>query len=84
MLDILDCVQYNFVKAQAKMIVTDKEVCVMNTITHDFVIAPGAGIKKKNVIYVIIPPLLYAIYAGIGYCYLVIAEKIEKNNSSNK
>lgn len=48
MLDILDCVQYNFVKAQAKMIVTDKEVCVMNTITHDFVIAPGAGIKKKT------------------------------------
>jgi len=32
-----------------------------------FVIASGAGIKRKNVFYVIIPPLLYAVYAGIGY-----------------
>ncbi len=50
---------------------------IQNTLTHlivpvvavldFFVIAPGAGIEKKNVIYVIIPPLLYAIYAGIGY-----------------
>ena len=32
-----------------------------------FVTAPGAAIKRKSVIYVIIPPLLYAIYAGIGY-----------------
>ena len=50
---------------------------IQNTLTHlvvpiaaaadFFVIASGAGIKKKNVIYVIIPPLLYVIYAGIGY-----------------
>ncbi len=32
-----------------------------------FVIASTTQIKLKNVIYVIIPPLLYAIYAGIGY-----------------
>ncbi|MCR5157161.1 MAG: Pr6Pr family membrane protein [Butyrivibrio sp.] len=48
-----------------------------NTLTHlvvpvaavidFFVIAPGAGISRKNVFYVIIPPILYAIYAGIGY-----------------
>lgn len=50
---------------------------LQNTLTHlvvpvvsvldFFVIAPGAGISRKNVIYVIIPPILYAIYAGIGY-----------------
>lgn len=50
---------------------------VQNTLTHlivpvvsvidFFVIAPKAGISKKNVIYVIVPPILYAIYAGIGY-----------------
>ena len=50
---------------------------IQNTLTHlivpvtavldFFVVAPGAGIEKKNVIYVTIPPLLYAIYAGIGY-----------------
>ncbi len=50
---------------------------VQNTLTHlvvpvaavadYFVAASGAGTKRKNVIYVIIPPLLYAIYAGIGY-----------------
>ena len=50
---------------------------IQNTLTHAvvpvlsvidfFVVATGAGIEKKNVIYVIIPPILYAIYAGIGY-----------------
>ncbi|MBO6094306.1 MAG: Pr6Pr family membrane protein [Oscillospiraceae bacterium] len=50
---------------------------IQNTLTHlvvpaaavadFFVIASGAGIKRKNAVYVIIPPLLYAIYAGIGY-----------------
>lgn len=50
---------------------------LQNTLTHlvvpvvsvidFFIIAPGAGISRKNVIYVIIPPILYAIYAGIGY-----------------
>ena len=32
-----------------------------------FVTAPAARIKRKNVIYVVVPPLLYAAYAGIGY-----------------
>ncbi len=32
-----------------------------------FVVAASAKIAKKNVIYVIIPPILYAIYASIGY-----------------
>ena len=50
---------------------------IQNTLTHlvvpvtavadFFVTVPGAGIRKRNVFYVIIPPLLYAIYAGIGY-----------------
>ena len=48
-----------------------------NTLTHlvvpvaaaadYFVAASGAETNRKNVIYVIIPPLLYVIYAGIGY-----------------
>ena len=50
---------------------------LQNTLTHlvvpvvavidFFVVAPVARISKKNVIFVIIPPILYAIYAGIGY-----------------
>ena len=50
---------------------------VQNTLTHvvvpiaavaDFlIVAYGEDIRKKNVIYVIIPPVLYAIYAAIGY-----------------
>ena len=50
---------------------------VQNTLTHlvvpvlavidFFVIAPTAEIKRKHVLFVIIPPILYAIYAGIGY-----------------
>ncbi len=50
---------------------------IQNTLTHlivpvvavidFFVVAPKANIHKKNVIFVIIPPILYAIYAGIGY-----------------
>ncbi len=32
-----------------------------------FVIASTTQIKYRNIFYVIIPPLLYAIYAGIGY-----------------
>ena len=32
-----------------------------------FIIASTTQIKYRNVFYVIIPPLLYAIYAGIGY-----------------
>lgn len=48
-----------------------------NTLTHmvvpvvailDFFLIGAYGdLKKKNVVYVIIPPLAYAIYAGIGY-----------------
>ena len=37
------------------------------SIADFFVVCSGAGIKRKNVIYVIIPPLLYAAYAGIAY-----------------
>ncbi len=50
---------------------------IQNTLTHlivpvaaviDFFVISGVTtIKKSNVIYVIIPPILYAIYAGIGY-----------------
>lgn len=50
---------------------------VPNTLTHVvvpfvaiidfFVVASGAEIKRRSVVYVIIPPLLYAIYAWIGY-----------------
>ena len=32
-----------------------------------FVVGISMIFKKKDVIYVIIPPLLYAIYTGIGY-----------------
>ncbi len=32
-----------------------------------FVTDSGAGMSKRNVVYVIIPPALYSIYAGIGY-----------------
>ena len=32
-----------------------------------FVVASKARLEKKNVVFVTIPPLLYAIYAGIGY-----------------
>lgn len=50
---------------------------VQNTLTHAvvpaaaiadfFLVASGAGIERKSVIYVMIPPILYAVYAGIGY-----------------
>lgn len=50
---------------------------LQNTLTHlvvpvaavidFFVVAASVEIKRKNMIYVIIPPILYAIYAGIGY-----------------
>lgn len=32
-----------------------------------FVTGVSADIKRKNVIWVIVPPICYAIYAGIGY-----------------
>ena len=50
---------------------------LQNTLTHlivpvvsvidFFVMSNVATIKKINALYVIIPPILYAIYAGIGY-----------------
>ncbi len=50
---------------------------VHNTLTHlvvpvaavidFFVIMPTQNVSRKAVKYVILPPLLYAIYAGIGY-----------------
>ncbi len=50
---------------------------VQNTLTHVvvpiaavadfFTVAAGSRIKRKNVLYVIVPPLCYVIYAGIGY-----------------
>ena len=32
-----------------------------------FVTAAGAGIRRKSVLWVLVPPLLYVIYAGIGF-----------------
>ena len=32
-----------------------------------FVTAPDVSIKKSNTFFVLLPPILYAIYAGIGY-----------------
>ncbi len=50
---------------------------VQNTLTHAvvpaaavadfFAVASGNRIERKHVIYVILPPLFYAVYAGIGY-----------------
>ena len=50
---------------------------IQNTLTHlivpvaavvdFFVVFVTAHISRKNVFYVVIPPVLYAIYAGIGY-----------------
>ena len=50
---------------------------IQNTLTHlivpvvsvidFFVMSDVMTFKKINVLYVIIPPILYAIYAGIGY-----------------
>ena len=42
-------------------------VVPMAAVADFFVTASGAGIQRKSVIWVILPPLLYAIYAGIGY-----------------
>ena len=50
---------------------------IQNTLTHlvvpvaavvdFFMVSAIAGIKRRNVIYAVIPPVLYAIYTGIGY-----------------
>ncbi len=47
-------------------ILTHVVVPVMS-IMDFFVVSSTFNIAKKNVLYVIIPPILYAIYAGIGY-----------------
>ena len=39
----------------------------VSAVVDFFVVGINMYFKKKDVIYVIIPPLLYAIYAGIGY-----------------
>ncbi|MBR2780210.1 MAG: Pr6Pr family membrane protein [Eubacteriaceae bacterium] len=50
---------------------------IQNTLTHVvvpaaavadfFVTASGSRIGRKNVVWVLVPPMLYAVYAGIGY-----------------
>ncbi len=50
---------------------------IQNTLTHlivpvaavidFFVVSSAFDIKKRSVLFVIVPPILYAIYAGIGY-----------------
>ncbi|MBO7633374.1 MAG: Pr6Pr family membrane protein [Lachnospiraceae bacterium] len=50
---------------------------IQNTLTHlvvpvaavldFFVVSTAFEIKKRNDLFVIIPPILYAVYAGIGY-----------------
>lgn len=50
---------------------------IQNTLTHlivpvvavidFFVMGNVMKIEKRNVLYVVIPPILYAVYAGIGY-----------------
>ena len=44
-------------------------VVPLAAIADFFVASAGAEIKKRNVVYVLIPPILYAIYAGIGYAH---------------
>lgn len=55
----------------------DRAWNIQNVLTHVvialfaiadlFVAGTGARIEKRHVLFVTIPPLLYAIYAGIGY-----------------
>ena len=50
---------------------------LQNTLTHVvvpvaavadyFVLLAGAGLKKRAVLYVLIPPFLYVVYAAVGY-----------------
>ena len=50
---------------------------LQNTLTHAvvpaaaiadfFVVASGVHIRRRNVLWVIVPPVLYVIYAGVGY-----------------
>lgn len=43
------------------------KIIVFVSVVDFFVVSHVGSLKKKDVIYVIIPPILYAIYAGIGY-----------------
>ena len=55
----------------------DRAWNIQNTLTHAvvpaaaiadfFITSSGSGIKSKDTVYVIIPAMLYAIYAGVGY-----------------
>ena len=55
----------------------DKAWAVHNTLTHAivpaaavadfFVTVSGTGIRKKDIVYVLVPPFFYVVYAGIGY-----------------
>ena len=55
----------------------DRAWNIQNTLTHAvvpaaaiadfFVVASGSGIKSRDTVFVIIPPMLYAVYAAIGY-----------------
>lgn len=42
-------------------------VVPLSAIIDFFVVGINFNIKKKNILFVTIPPLLYSIYAGIGY-----------------
>lgn len=42
-------------------------VVPVTSVVDFFVIGTALDLKKSSVVYVIIPPILYAIYAGIGY-----------------
>ena len=42
-------------------------VVPLASIIDFFIVEISYKIKKRDIIFVIIPPLLYAIYAGIGY-----------------
>ncbi len=42
-------------------------VVPVTSIIDFFVVGINSNIHKKNVLFVVIPPILYAIYAGIGY-----------------
>ena len=58
-------------------ILGDRAWNLQNTLTHAvvpaaavadfFVVASGVHIRRKNVLWVIVPPVLYVIYAGVGY-----------------
>ena len=42
-------------------------VVPLTSIIDFFIVGINTSYRKKDLIYIVIPPLLYAIYAGIGY-----------------